>query len=333
MLELFIFLFLSPLIYSKYNSLLKVYYFIKLVVDFMLVRLYLKLTGKVKSFIAMKSIGSWDDLLLFGKDYLQDCLNITTKPLHRIIHVERKQCNEDLDQEDKERETKWKQIEKSMINSQEYDVVIVLTGVNDLKCIFLPFLQDETGSNKHTFKEELKRLLLTISRKRESRSDDEKTKSTLICLPALPTIPQVFHYPPLCWFVQSLLQMMDDEKRSLAQEFPNVLFVESPNKETINESQSQGNDERIIYSFANISSKMKEGIETLMKKYVSKNEVDKDYQETESFYEASENVGLVVSSLVEDKELVALDGVHPSDFGYILWGNFIADHIAQRMLE
>lgn len=49
MLELFIFLFLFPLIYSKYNSLLKVYYFIKLVVDFILVRLYLKFTGKVNN--------------------------------------------------------------------------------------------------------------------------------------------------------------------------------------------------------------------------------------------------------------------------------------------
>ena len=294
----------------------------------------MKLKDKVKSFsIAMRSIDSWDELLLFGKDFLQGRLNLNmTKPLHRSIQREKK-YNKDSDEYDKERETKWKRIEASINKTQEYDVVIVLTGVNDLKGIFLPFLQDEIGSNKHTFKEELKRLLLTISRKSESRSDDDQPKATLICLPALPTIPQVFHYPPLCWFVQSLLQMMDDEKRSLAQEFPNVLFVESPNKEIINESKPHGTDEKIIYSFTNISSKMKEGIETLMKKYVSKNEVNKDYQETESFYEASENVGLVVSSLAENEKLVALDGVHPSDFGYILWGNFIADHIAKRMLE
>ena len=280
----------------------------------------------------MKSMNRWDDFLLFEKNLLQNRLSII-KPVPRVVQRE-KRHDRDIDHDDTERETSWKRIEDTMIKSQEgYDVVIVLTGVNDLKGIFLPFLQDEVGSNKHTFKEELIRLLVTISPRMESRSGNDETKVALICLPALPTIPQVFHYPPLCWFVQNLLQMMDDGKRSLAEEFPNVLFVESPNKETINESQPQRNDGKVIYSFTNISTKMKESIEILMENYLSKNEVDENYQETESFYEASEHGGLVISSLAEDDELVALDGVHPSDFGYILWGNFIANHIAKRMAE
>lgn len=146
----------------------------------------------------------------------------------------------------------------------QYDIAVVLTGINDLKDAFLPFMMrgknasstitDEQSSK--SLKEALLRIVHALQDKmpmdlpKKDCQEEEPTIATssthckaadspqnpdkrqsphdrgpLIVFPGLPASPlPLTQYPPLSWFLIPLLKMMDNNKRLLAQRFPGLVL-------------------------------------------------------------------------------------------------------------
>lgn len=146
---------------------------------------------------------------------------------------------------------------------KEYDVAVVLTGLNDVKDATLPFLasdsQEEMEMRRHeqkcteSYEGQLKNILRTLQERMNlnhqnfesnpNMSTDPdphhiETTATETCreprpmivLPGLPaSIVPVFQWIPLKWFLVPLLRGVDNQKRALSNKYPNsVLFVDSP---------------------------------------------------------------------------------------------------------
>jgi len=197
----------------------------------------------------------------------------------------------------------WKRWRDNLRASDtHYDVVVVLTGLNDFKSIFLPFLSDLRNSAR--FSDELQRLLETLQTKmklkpkRESSSNiyklsnndnshrenlmqqkkDKsdapiKTDKALIVLPAIPTNPINFlRYPPLSWLAFPLFQMIESQKRALALENPgSILYVEEPTVEILDEIETgkgllhaKKKIEDVTFRLTDLSRKAKAKIEDIM---------------------------------------------------------------------
>ena len=146
-----------------------------------------------------------------------------------------------------------------------YDIAIVLTGLNDLKESMLPFMmspervkelqQIKQQENPQESEEGMKGQFIRILKALESRmkrmlptsdgskllpSNDEnplddrtcpfRNKGPLIVFPALPYQPTVLSQKwPLSWFMIPMLNMVDRNKQLLSELYPGlVLFVESP---------------------------------------------------------------------------------------------------------
>ena len=149
----------------------------------------------------------------------------------------------------------------------QYDIAVVLTGINDLKDAFLPFMMrgknaSSTSTDEHSsksLKEALLRIVHALQDKmpldlsKKDCQEEEPTIATssthcttadspqnqdkqqrphgrgpLIVFPGLPASPlPLTHYPPLSWFLIPLLKMMDNNKRLLAQRFPGLVLYVS----------------------------------------------------------------------------------------------------------
>ena len=157
------------------------------------------------------------------------------------------------------------------VENDSYDVVVVLTGLNDLKGILLPFLTTGVGRNDTNFKEGLRQMFFLLKEKlkwkvermkkdcrrakvenEENTPSDNKTcvktekgvqpkqllapqNRPLMVIPALPTLPiPLFQYPPIGWFAHALFECLDAEKRALSNEHPDaILFVDAPSPNLI----------------------------------------------------------------------------------------------------
>jgi lysophospholipase L1-like esterase len=139
----------------------------------------------------------------------------------------------------------------------EYDVAIVLIGLNDVKYAFMPHMSG--GMNDSTppvggLKNELFRVLQALqakmgpmdldlkdngdgevptsasSHEMDSSSSDNRLKRPLVVVPELPVAPlQLFRLVPLKWFLVPIFRAMENNKRFLAKTFPDyVLFVDQP---------------------------------------------------------------------------------------------------------
>jgi lysophospholipase L1-like esterase len=200
---------------------------------------------------------------------------------------------------------KWKIWRDSLRASDaHYDVVVVLTGMNDFKSIFLPFLTDIGYRNDAKFSDELQRLLDTLKKKMKLQPKKEESLSrieplshhtthdthrsqdhndgpispskfdkAIIVLPAIPTNPINFlRYPPLSWLAFPLFQMLEAQKRSLALENPgSILFVEEPTMEIIEEIEAgrgilhaKKRTEEVIFRITDLSRKAKAKVEAVM---------------------------------------------------------------------
>eukprot|EP00978_Attheya_sp_CCMP212_P035476 scaffold154647_cov52-Attheya_sp.AAC.2 len=197
-----------------------------------------------------------------------------------------------------------------------YDIVIVLTGINDLKGIFLPFLQDDAGTHNQGFKEELRRLfvvlheklklkiskvehsnvceshLLCISELSSGYVNDSSVEATeyfkenngnhlesrpLVVIPAIPTgIAALLQYPPLGWAVHRLCELIDEQKRALAMEYPSdILYVEVPSIEMIHEFEkgqsvfiAKRKAEELLLDLKDITLQVRQKIENLISKHI-----------------------------------------------------------------
>lgn len=256
-------------------------------------------------------------------------------------------------------------------NKDDYDVVVVLAGLNDLKGIMLPFLTTDDGRNDATFKEGLRNIFFLLRSKlrwkveklREKRNrtgnDDidghlEEAEDTstdissiqppesrpLVVIPALPTLPiPLFQYPPLCWFIHSLFQCLDDDKRALSNEHPDaILFVDAPSPKLI-ESIEEGTSEhcttrkteRVILALNDVKDRTKRKIESLMKEHsLSYSQPDKVCEIEESCDEAFHTNLIKKMPAFLGSKLVSLDKIHPNDQGYDYWGRHIASAIVKE---
>ncbi len=231
-------------------------------------------------------------------------------------------------------------------DAAQYDFVIVLTGLNDLKSIFLPFLQDEDGTNCASFKEELRNVFHFLIGKKHDSSKDESTSNNrvplpVIVLPALPTrVLPMLQYPPLGWVIHMLCDLIDEQKRALSKEYPgNLLFIEAPTIQMIDEIEkgqyflcAKEKAERVLLRIQNVTLRVRKELECLMHKHVQHHDFKDNAKEIELNYEASRDNSLADSmpDLIGAK-LVSVDNIHPNNLGYEFWGRHIAEGIIKEM--
>jgi len=152
-----------------------------------------------------------------------------------------------------------------------YDIAVVLTGLNDLKDSFLPFMMsrqrreqlstlDEESEHKSPLERIMHALetrmdfkvpaglldLLNVKRRDELPAPLDYTivrkrkEAPLVVFPALPIKPtSPCNIAPLKWFFVPTIRSMDRRKKILASLFPGlVIFVDSPSDEAIAEAEA-----------------------------------------------------------------------------------------------
>ena len=288
--------------------------------------------------------------------------------IQRPFRRQFRQSNEDGDDDERAIWNQWNtNLSRSTIlkpkDMAQYDVVIVLTGLNDLKGLFLPWMQEQDGSNNGTFKEDLRKVFYFLTGKKyqeqKSDKDDEKHLSmeqnshrrimkdkedenrALVVLPALPTrVLPMFQYPPLCWIIHTLFDLIDEEKRALSKEYPgSLLFIEAPTIEMITEIEkgeyflvTKRKTETVLLALKDVTMRVRSEIEGLMKKHIKKHDFKDNEKEIELHYEASKHHNLTDSMpAAVGSKLVSIDNIHPNDDGYDFWGRHIAEGIIEEL--
>lgn len=137
---------------------------------------------------------------------------------------------------------KWLSNEESSfkgdeVDSTDYDIVVVLAGMNDIKDTLLPFMAYE--GTELSFGDGLKNiygmLREKLHRHRKDSVDQESHIRPLVVLPALPIngIP-LLSYPPIGLIANSVIKYIDSAKQRLSREYSNnILFVEAPSESLI----------------------------------------------------------------------------------------------------
>ena len=242
----------------------------------------------------------------------------------------------------------------SNLDSRDYDVAVVLTGLNDLKDMCLPFMTRGDNSSatnearEHASSEGLKGELIRVlvalkQRMRSPESSDEnpclKERSRpLIVFPALPISPMpLCQQAPLSWFVVPLLEMIDDHKKRLAESFPNfVLFVEPPTIESLEDMEAgrgpifnSRKAEQVLLEMTDVTKKAKERVEALMRQHYQRLTNDMEERSeasTQDIYHQGchDHIQASASNRNPGSTLLAADNVHPNDEGYDFWGRHIA---------
>lgn len=154
---------------------------------------------------------------------------------------------------------------RSSVNPEaaaQYDIAVVLTGLNDVKYAFMPHMafrdsgDDDAQPGDRKLRTELYRVLDALRGKmahmdleEDNNTSSESTSNTgnqkllgdtshnipklkrpLVVVPELPVAPlQLFQLVPLCWFLVPIFKGMESNKKFLASCFPEyVVFVEQP---------------------------------------------------------------------------------------------------------
>ena len=270
--------------------------------------------------------------------------------------------------------------ESIQVDPERFDIAVVLTGLNDLKFAFLPFMMQGKNAatvpeNQHNtsvdgLRSELQRVLVALKgrMKLEIAEDCKEQKESempvqlsstlavsptersgrgpLVVFPAMPAQPlPSFQRAPLSWFLIPLIQMMDANKKYLADQYPGmVLYVESPSNETIRRyEKGEGplfaarTAEQILVTVTDVTKQAKEKVEDLMHKHYQRWTIDREHDENEP----SSSHRDIYSQQCHDhlpprkstspgSTLVSPDNVHPNDNGYDFWGRHIAAAIVKE---
>jgi hypothetical protein len=251
----------------------------------------------------------------------------------------------------------------------QYDIAVVLTGLNDLKDTFLPLMMMGENSSSTTSVEDkhgsLKDALVRIIHALQSKmkldlpNDDPEDASNiatspttsahhsgpLVVFPAIPASPlPLTQYPPLSWFLIPLLKMMDNNKKLLAERFPGlVLFVDSPSPSEFRDIEAGRGElhasrraENVLLQLTNVTQRAQEKVKELMDQhYKSSTKIEDDGANEEDnrplVYEQScREHQLVESKNTPGATLLAEDRIHPNDEGYDFWGRHIAAAIVRE---
>lgn len=257
----------------------------------------------------------------------------------------------------------------------QYDIAVVLTGINDLKDAFLPFMMKGKHARTDVPSESaggMKDSLVNIVRALQSKmkinlpnNDDEEKKDQptvatspsnshgedsqqlhrgpLVVFPGMPASPlPLTHYPPLSWFLIPLINMMDNNKRLLAERLPGiVLYVDPPSAAEYTEMESGRVDkelrpEKILLQITNVTQRAQEKVKELMEQHYKSNgdsDTDKDSEvedERMVYGQGCRDHQLVDPKNTPGSSLLSQDGIHPNDAGYDAWGRHIAAAIVRH---
>ena len=249
----------------------------------------------------------------------------------------------------------------------EYDIAIILTGVNDLKDRFLPFMM--RGENSSTqngterieggLKEQLREIvgalkdkmgdmdLETASQSHESipqrneANDDvpktgQKSRGPLIVLPALPVAPlTLLRVAPLRWFLAPLFDSLDEAKKSLANAYPGlVLYIPQPSEQFwIDVEAGRGpireglDNEKRLFQSNDASPVERLEVKQNMKEHYEAKALDAIQLEDAS---NSEEEVVYTAAAPPGASLLAVDGIHPNDEGYEVLGHYLVQNILKH---
>jgi hypothetical protein len=179
----------------------------------------------------------------------------------------------------------------------------------------------------------------------------------LVVVPALPVAPlQLFRIAPLKWFLVPIFQAMEHSKRALSESFPElVVFVPQPTREFWSDVEAgrgairEGlENEKLLFKLNDVAQNARDRIQQLMKQHYGNWPVDadeerhyehRDYPHDHNHPHHSDHQregdqdGPSVVSDNPGSTLIAVDGMHPNDEGYDIWGRHIASAIVQHWNE
>lgn len=257
---------------------------------------------------------------------------------------------------------RWMQIKKSspdlelFYNRHHYDVVVILAGMNDLKTKFLPFMNSNDQKNGNGFYEIMKLIIISLRTIMKQKGNEnlhyiytKKERNTsqtiqrdwpksVIVLPSFPTNPiPLLKYPPLCWILSFIFQVVDKQKYTLSLEYSeDVLFVDIPSEEFMNDIENeipkldgmQNKTDTLLLNLKDVSSCDSKATKEKIQKHALKSIFITNQNENELYYEASLSDSLPNGTPNPTaSKLISFDGIHPNNHGYDLWGRHIAENI------
>lgn len=192
----------------------------------------------------------------------------------------------------------------------QYDVAVVLTGLNDLKDAFMPHmtsggrssLKDGTERIVGGLRNQLRGIINALEDKMDLNIDQETRPSEkleepkpqeslqhlrrpLVVVPELPILPlRLFQLAPLCWFLIPLFRAMENNKRFLSASFPDhVVFVPQPDLKWWSDVEAglgpvreNIRQERLLLQTTDIAQNALERIQTLMRQHYQLDDDNED---------------------------------------------------------
>lgn len=237
-----------------------------------------------------------------------------------------------------------------------YDIAICLTGSNDLKSTFFPFLlKGEAAENwkesqeRGGYTQELRRLLGRVRRIMKFSQDDDvpscrlsngTTHSPLVVFPAMPasSLPAFQHFP-LQHLSVPMVDIMDDHKKNLAtQNSGEVLFVPAPTRGQLDGYVEQSGPlweercrEKVALTLHNGDCKSSRRLEHDMVEYYGRRDPDS----LGAYRRRSEGswANAICGAPPSHWKAFSIDKTHPNEYGYDFWGRHIASAICDELLR
>lgn len=240
---------------------------------------------------------------------------------------------------------------RSSVNPEaaaQYDIAVVLTGLNDVKEAFMPHMMLTSSKRGRTsshgepgdgrLQTELFMVLEALQDKmrgmdlehgigdiegKHGVSGDHRSstplKRPLVVVPELPVAPlQLFRLVPLCWFLVPIFRAMENNKKFLASCFPQyVVFVEQPDlrwwtdtEAGIGPVRDNIQQEQLLLRVTDITLAARERIEKLMKKYYHDDNDDKTRSGASGKPKSDSNVQCIIDNDSKMRMMCDHDHLH-----------------------
>lgn len=225
-----------------------------------------------------------------------------------------------------------------------YDIVIIITGANDVKGALFPILVK--GEESMFLKDAQKRgfsLMIELERVlKYIRPRMSKSSGPLVVFPAMPSeLLPVFRKPPIQWLAVPVMGIMENQKKQLALKHEDCLFLEAPTLDLSIDFEAQKGlywEQRVredtLLALRDVSGRECESICRAMNNYCEKKGDMPLYPKGST---SSSQANIPEPPLCDRKchetgsKIVFIDKIHPSDEGYDFWGRHIARGIIQHL--
>jgi lysophospholipase L1-like esterase len=219
-----------------------------------------------------------------------------------------------------------------------YDVVVIMTGANDVKGSLFPILvrgeECEFALRRgFSLTSELEHILKCL------RPLMNTATKPLIVLPAMPTsLLPIFRTPPVRWHALPVMGIMEHQKKQFAAKYDDCLFLEAPDLKISKEFEAQTGfywekrlREDTLLALRDVSKRECEYIYSRLQKYCDLKRFPPLYPKgTQSQINYPEPPLSKRNEHLDGSKVVFIDKVHPNDEGFDLWGRHIADGIIKN---